>query len=567
MKNFLSTKKKNSFLQTFSLYKGQSFLKKHSLAFNNIAQVGGALNDNLFKFATVYLLISQQGSQNASSILFIIGIVYVLPFIFFSSIAGVIADNVSKQKMIVSLKALEIIVVLFGMLFFALKSAAGCYASMFLLSFQSALMSPPKYSIIPELVPKNQISKANGIITSSTYLAINLGTFLASWLTDFYNKDFNTVVSFCLLVAIVGFISSLFIPTTEAHIEKKKIHPFFLKEVIGTLRYCKTVPNLLQVVFAAVFFLFTAAFLQLNMIPFAIESLGLSDVGGGYLFLVCSIGITIGAALSGFLSRGQVNVAISSFAVIALGICLVLIPIGSYSLVLSIILMVLIGIFGGTYIVPIDAYMQSVAAPKKRGQVIATVGFLQFIGVGLAPCFLYLFNNILGWKPIIGFFVFGVMTLLYGMYFLWALFPLCFPVYVRMALSPFFSSSFQNELPPKGCFCVHTRNPILVFCLLFLKYQEANYVFYTTKKRALFFFLKRIPSVTVTHTLPKESPNHTFYLLSTKEAYRKLKQSPLLKTEGYIVQLRTLPHFVHFCRCCFKRWMLVFNYVPLLESH
>lgn len=565
MNSSLQTKKK-SFFKTLSFYRGQSFLKKHSLAFNNIAQILGALNDNLFKFATVYLLINQQGSQNASSILFMIGIVYVLPFILFSSIAGVIADNVSKQKMIVSLKALEVVVVIMGMLFFALKSAVGCYASMFLLSFQSALMSPPKYSIIPELVPKSHISKANGIITSSTYLAINLGTFLASWLTDVFNKNFNAVVSFCLIFAIVGFISSLFIPITEAHSEKKKVHPFFLKEVISTLRYCKTVPYLLQIVFAGVFFLFTAAFLQLNMIPFAMESLGLSDVGGGYLFLICSIGITVGAAISGILSKGQVNVAISSIAVIGIAACLLLIPIGAFSLGLTIVLMILIGFSGGSYIVPIDAFMQSVAAPKKRGQVVATVAFLQFVGVGLAPCFLYLFNQVLGWKPVAGFFVFGLMTLLYGIYFLYALFPLCFPLYVKMTLSLFFSSSFQKELPSKGFFCVHTKNPLLVFCLLFMKYKEANYVFYTTKKRFIFFFLKRIPKVTVTNKLPPSSPDQTFYILSTKEAYLKIKQSPALENDGYLVQLRTLPHFVHFCKCCFKRWMFVFNYTPLLGS-
>src|SRR3954470_2966455 len=72
---------------------------KHSLHFLNIAQFMGALNDNIFKLVIAYLLIDIRGPEHASVILAVIGAIFVIPFLLFSSSAGVLADRYSKQKL------------------------------------------------------------------------------------------------------------------------------------------------------------------------------------------------------------------------------------------------------------------------------------------------------------------------------------------------------------------------------------------------------------------------------------------------------------------------------------
>src|SRR3989344_1396738 len=59
------------------------------------------------------------------------------------------------------------------------------------------------------------------------------------------------------------------------------------------------------------FFLLIGAFTQLNIIPFAMQSLDLSEVGGGYLFLATAVGIAIGAVLAGQISKDEIEPGLS----------------------------------------------------------------------------------------------------------------------------------------------------------------------------------------------------------------------------------------------------------------
>ena len=109
-----------------------------------MTQFMGALNDNIFKYLIVFLLINLLGVGDSSEILFWVGVIYVVPFLLFSSNAGILADRFSKQRQMVALKVLEVLIMALGIIAFGYKSQMGLYALMFLLSLQSALFSPPK---------------------------------------------------------------------------------------------------------------------------------------------------------------------------------------------------------------------------------------------------------------------------------------------------------------------------------------------------------------------------------------------------------------------------------------
>ena len=72
----------------------------------NATQFLGALNDNVFKLLVIYLLINVKGPAAANSILSLAGAVFVIPFLLFSSGAGVLADRISKRTIIVFPKIL-----------------------------------------------------------------------------------------------------------------------------------------------------------------------------------------------------------------------------------------------------------------------------------------------------------------------------------------------------------------------------------------------------------------------------------------------------------------------------
>ena len=385
--------------------------KKRAISFLNIAQATAAFNDNLFKFLTINFLIDLKGIVNSTDITIYAGIFYVLPFLLFSNLAGAIADRISKQKIIIWMKALEILIIGFGYYVYSNQMVWGCYACVFLLSLQSAIMSPPKYSIISELVKREQITKANSWVTSYTYLAVIIGTFMAAFLTQATGRNFMLSLGVCLLASLIGFIASLGIPKTKAVGAKmgtKRVPFSQLKEM---LLICKKTPKLLLVVLGSAFFLFVGAFTQLNLIPFAMTSLGMSEIGGGYLFVCTSLGIAIGSLVSGNLCKKEVHLGISAFSMIFMCIFVFMIPIFSNYLGMIIFLLAAIGLLGGLYQVPLESYMQTFTASEQRGKIIAAANFLSFTGVLLAPMSMALFDKVLCISPSAGFFMLGVILI------------------------------------------------------------------------------------------------------------------------------------------------------------
>ena len=186
-----------------------------SFYFLNATQFLGALNDNIFKLLVIYFLINLEGPAAANSILSLAGAIFVIPFLLFSSGAGVLADKSSKRSIIVFTKILELAIMIFGLITVSVGWAFGTYAALFLMATQSAIFGPSKYGIIPELVEPKKVSKANGSLTSMTYLAIILGTFLASFITHVTNKNFVFEAGFCVFIAVIGILTSLGINRTQ----------------------------------------------------------------------------------------------------------------------------------------------------------------------------------------------------------------------------------------------------------------------------------------------------------------------------------------------------------------
>ena len=479
-------------------------IDKNAVHFLNISQCLGVINDNVFKFLIVFLFIDLRGIKASSEILFYVGTVYVLPFLLFSSYAGVLADYFSKQKLIVILKAVEVGIMFLGIIAFYFQSEFASYTLLFLLSTQSAVFGPPKYSIIPELIPPGgSISNANGLITSSTYLAIIAGTFLASFLTQITDRNFVLTAVICLFIAIVGYIASLFLPYTQPGRGKTKMNGFFLYDIYKTLRNCRKSPNLLLAVLGGAFFLFIGAFFQLNMIPFAIESLELSEVGGGYLFLTTAIGIAVGAFIAGRLSNKKVELGIPCIAIILMTMIIFFLATFSSSLIFVLFCLIVIGITGGLFIVPFETYIQTESDSKERGQVVAANNFLSFIGVLIAPFMIYLLSGKLGLTAAHSFYVVGVIVLIVAFVLLKQLKNFFFNYLCRTLLAPFYSYSVNH-------FPFHVSEPILLLFpgytplhLMILSAFHHNVHLYisSSEKRWFHFFIRQFTTIHFIYTL------------------------------------------------------------------
>ena len=89
-----------------------------SFDWHNATQFLGALNDNVFRWLMVFFLIGLLGNEKASTVTSLTGVVFVVPFLLFTPLAGVFADRFSKRDIIVKAKIAELVLMIAGWIVF-----------------------------------------------------------------------------------------------------------------------------------------------------------------------------------------------------------------------------------------------------------------------------------------------------------------------------------------------------------------------------------------------------------------------------------------------------------------
>jgi len=377
----------------------------------NATQFLGALNDNVFKFLLVYLIIALRGSESAAGAGVIGMVLLATPFLLFSAAAGIIADRVSKRRVIVLAKLFELAVMLAGSLAFYFRSERALFLIMFLMAAQSAFFGPAKYGIIPELVPRHYLSRANAWIQAMTHLAILTGTVTAPFLSQATRGDYFRASWFCVAAAAAGVAVSLPIRGTPPSGGDRRASVFFVRDIWRTLRGIRGDTYLLMAVIAAAYFTLIGAFMQINLIPYALEELGLSKETGTYLFLLAAVGIGLGSFLAGRLSGRNVELGVVPLG--ALGIALSALALGTLAAgVAGVCLIVLVvGVSAGLFVVPINAWIQFRAPRDRLGEILAASSFLSWIGVILAAALIHGMTEAAGLSAREGFVLIGWLTL------------------------------------------------------------------------------------------------------------------------------------------------------------
>ena len=382
-----------------------------SFGFLNVTQFLGAFNDNVFKLLLIMFLTAGLAADAVSNVIAIAGIWFVVPFLLFTPFAGTLADRFSKRSIVVCVKVAEILVMTAACIAFAFGSRYGLYAVLFAMAMQSAFFGPSKYGIVPELVRSDQLSKANGFLEGFTYLAIVGGTAFGLGLAEISDGHYAIVTLACLVIAVVGFVTSLSVKKTPVMGSKSKASVFFIRDVYRTLAGIRKDRDLLLAVFASAYFMLLAAFIYNNLIPYGMSVFGLSQMRGGRLFVVVAVGIGIGSFLAGKVSGRKVEPGLIPFGSIGLTLTSYSLGLIDESKTMAVMMILLMGVFAGLFVVPIHAFIQLRAPAKKRGQVLAASGFLGWVGVLCASGLIILFTNVFKVTPQQSFIVLSIMTL------------------------------------------------------------------------------------------------------------------------------------------------------------
>jgi acyl-[acyl-carrier-protein]-phospholipid O-acyltransferase/long-chain-fatty-acid--[acyl-carrier-protein] ligase len=378
----------------------------------------GALNDNVFKIAASMLAIQAVSQAEAARNLSLVGALFILPFLLGSGYAGQLADVYSKRTVLIVSKSLEIVAAGLGAIAFIVGRLELVYAVVFLLALQSTFFSPAKYGIVPEVLPDRDLSRANGLLEMSTFVAIVAGTAIGGFLFDVWRDQLWLIGVVVVGIAIVGTATSVGIPPAAPAAPGTRIHWNPWSEIALGLAHLWKDRVLWLTVVGISYFWFLGALLQLVMVLFGSQVMHLEERWVGVLLASAAVGIAAGSLVAGRVSGDKVELGLAPIGAIGMGVFSILLAGSGESFAWAATYLAMVGFFGGVFAVPLNALIQQRSGAKEKGRLLATTNFLNTIGILLASLALWAGSSWLALPPDRIIFVFGVLTLLSSVYVL-----------------------------------------------------------------------------------------------------------------------------------------------------
>lgn len=378
----------------------------------------GAFNDNVYRMMVALLaVVIAANRQLGAQYIAIANAVFILPYMLFSGPAGQLADRFSKTRVLQVTKALEIITMLLGLSALLMNRIELLLGVLFLLATQATFFSPAKYGILPEMMSEAELTPANGLVEFSTLAAIVLGTSVGSILIAHWKNDPWKMGGTLLTIAVVGTLTSFRITKVRSSGSSERFHGNPFREIwIGCRRLRESRPLALTV-FGISYFWFIGALFQMSVLLMGKETLHANDEHVGYLATALTVGIAAGSIAAGWLSRKHIELGLVPVGSLFLGFFSILLSIAhSYAWVAC--WLVAIGVSGGLFFVPLNAFLQERAGNQEKGRLLATNNFLNSFGIILASPVLWGLHDHLHWRAsyIIG--ALGVATLFATVYVL-----------------------------------------------------------------------------------------------------------------------------------------------------
>jgi LPLT family lysophospholipid transporter-like MFS transporter len=333
-----------------------------------VAQFLSALADNALLFAAVALLKAHMAPSWQMPLLqefFAIALLkaqmapdwqmpllqefFAIAFIMLAPFVGPFADHWPKGRVLLISNTLKFIGVA------AMLGGLHPLLAYGVVGIGAAAYSPAKYGILTELVNAEKLVKANGMIEGSTIVAILLGAVMGGWLADISASRALIVISGCYILAA---IANLLIPRLPpAHRMSHFTPRLLIGDFINAFRSLFSNADARFAIIGTSIFWSAGTTLRFLLIAWVPVALGILDnATPANLSGVVAIGIALGAAAAArFVRLETVNRAL--YAGLLIGALIMLFSFAG-SMATASLMLVLIGICGGFYVVPLNALLQ-----------------------------------------------------------------------------------------------------------------------------------------------------------------------------------------------------------------
>lgn len=359
-------------------------------------QFFGAFNDNVFKTALLVVLTYDALSWTDLSPAMLNSLIpglFILPYVVFSATAGQIADKVEKGRLARIVKVLEIGIMLVAGIGWMTHTLWVLIAAVVGMGVHSTLFGPVKYAYMPQHLKSEELVGGNGLVEMGTFVGILLGQVLGAAMVQVKPFGIELVAGATLLFAVVGLVASYRIPHSPAPAPTLRISRNPLAESVRNLAFSRQNRTVFLSMLGNSWFWFYGALVLSQFPVFAKDYLHGDYSVFVMLLTVFSVGVGAGSLLCERLSGHKVEIGLVPFGSIGLslfGIDLYFASLGYTGTttvdmagllaqpgalrILGDILM--LGVFGGFYIVPLFALIQTRCDPEHLSRTIGGMNIL-----------------------------------------------------------------------------------------------------------------------------------------------------------------------------------------------
>jgi len=297
---------------------------------------------------------------------------------------------------------------------------------------------------------------------------------LAPELSLWAEGRFGVAAIVCLAISVLGFAASLKIGPSPAHPDRKLSLNGF-GSVFKTLLEMRKDGFLTLAVVALAIFNLCAAYIQLNIIDFGEQHLGMKPEEATRLFLLTAIGIGIGSTTAGWLSGRSIEWGIVPIGSMLMGVCLLVLgTIEQGNSTVAAFGMATLGFAGGLYIVPLNSFIQYRSPKDRVGSIQAANGFLTWIGILFASGLIFVNSTLLELTAQNGFLILSFGIIVLAVFSLWVL-PDFFVKFICMLLTRLcyrFHVRGVDQLPPFGPALLVCNHVSLMDAILIISSQQ-----------------------------------------------------------------------------------------------
>lgn len=364
-----------------------------------LTQAMGALNDNVLKNALVIMATfhaAEFTSMDAKVVAQLAGGLFILPFLLFSATAGQLADKFDKSALMRWVKIAEFFIMLLAGIGFFIKSLPLLLLALFLMGTHSAFFGPAKYGYLPQVLGERELIGGNALLEAGTFLAILGGTLVAGVLAAQVAPE--PLIGTLIGLSLAGIVASRFIQPVAPADPALRVNWNPATTTWDTFRYARGNSTVFRSLIGISWFWALGAVVLSSLPAYTKEILGGDETVVTLLLAVFSIGVGLGSLLCDRLSRHTVEIG--------------LVPLGSLGLTLALAAMwaatpaqplpgiawqafvaahwpvplalATIGLFGGFYIVPLYALIQSRTEKSHISRVQAANNALNALAMVLA---------------------------------------------------------------------------------------------------------------------------------------------------------------------------------------